>query len=125
MFNIEKEKKRALKEHEKQLALIEKCRGIEKYIAFVDAPYIYTLDYSYDDCVKVLHEISTALGLKYKLYDYYCGYFNNLHIRYVFADDVFIIFGCNERDKALEKLSKGKCRVVENTVKEKRIACDV
>jgi len=127
MFNIEKEKKRALEHYERRLAIIEKCKGIEKYIAFVDAPHIYTCDYSYDDCAKVLHDISTTLGLKYKLYDYYCscGYGNLLYIRYVFADDVFVILGCNEIDKALKKLSKGKCKIVESTETKKSIVCDV
>ena len=125
MFDIEKEIKKLSKKHKKEIALVEKCKGIEKYVAFVNDIYIYTFGYSYSDCIKALHEISTILGLKFKLYDYYCGGFNDLHIRYVFGKDVFIIFLCNEPEKALKKLGKGKCRIVEVESKDKKVVCDV
>ena len=125
MFNIEKEKEIALELYERRLAIIEKCKGIEKHIDYF-SPYsndIYIHDYTYNEYVKALREISAILKVEYRLFRYYCSSCGGILINYIFGD-FEIIFKCTETEKALEKLGKGKCRIVENTVKEKKIVCD-
>jgi len=126
MFDIEKEKEEALKHYEKRLAIIEKCKSIEKHIDYFShfSNDIYTHNYTYNEYVQALREISAILKVEYRLFQYYCSSLGGaIMINYIFGD-LEIIFKCSETEKALEKLGKGKCRIVENTVKTKKIVCD-
>jgi len=124
MFDVEKEKEKALKKHKEELALIEKCKGIEKHVQFVCHPYIYIRDYTYKEYVKALREISATLKVKRELIKYYCSTLGWLMIDYKFGDSK-IVFTCIETEKTLEKLGRGRCRIVEKTETTKSVVCDV
>lgn len=126
MFDIEKEKEEALKHYEKRLAIIEKLKGIEKYIDYLSlfSNDIYTHYYTYEEYVQTLRKISATLKVKRELLQYYCSVTGEvLMINYRFGN-FEIIFRCSETEKALKKLGKGKCKIVENTETKKSIVCN-
>jgi len=124
MFDVEKEKEKALKKHKEELALIDKCKGIEKHVQFVCHPCIYIHDYTYKEYVKALREISKTLKGKRKLLKYYCSITGKLMVDYKFGDSK-IVFTSIETEKTLEKLGRGRCRIIEKTETTKSVICDV
>ena len=98
--------------------IIELASVGKRYVSF---EYMETLDYVF----KVLHTLRKTLGV-YKLESYstFDGY--ALEIRYKFEslEGVAFIFQCRDTENALNVLSQGKCKLVEQSQPTKKaIVC--
>jgi hypothetical protein len=123
-MNIEKEIEEAKIVYETTLKTIECTRGFEAKVSFISHNFIYMGHYHLDGMLFELHNIKEILG-NYKLEGYEIGG-TSLVVRYCFENpNVIVVFYCVEPEKALDKVSNGKCRIQTKSGTTKRVVCDL
>jgi hypothetical protein len=120
--NINEEIKKVEEICQNKIKAIENLRGIEDLIEWVGETGPYTHPLSVEEFKNVLHEFKTKLG-NYKIGVYWM-LSRGLCVEYNFKD-IFINMVCNEPEKMLKELSKGKCRIEEKTSISTCVVCDL
>jgi len=109
--------------HEQAIKTIEACRGLEGFVKFVTDEAIFLNKMSLIAVTMALHEFKKKLG-NYIILDYYMNVDNTIAVRYKFGSIRVVVFSYDVKEM-LEKVSGGKCRVVEKEYTQQQIICDI
>ena len=126
MFNIQEQREQIKSRYVLNLELLEKTSGIEDLVSFIQWPHVYLNSNNFNKYKKTLQRLREKYG-RYILERYYISATGvSLALNYDFPEsNIKFVLYCNEPERALDAVGKGKCSISSKSIIEKTIVCDL